>query len=72
MNKRQPITAVLIAPPKACVHLRGQNQHTQCGLPITPKLHVPGLPGFRLAHSIRRDSVCVTCLNKSANLKKPK
>lgn len=42
---------------------------TQCGLEVTKNIHAPGLPGFRLAHSIRRDSVCVTCLNKSAKLK---
>lgn len=54
------------------VHCRGQNKHTQCGLPITPKIHAPGLPGFRLAHSIRKESVCVTCLTKSAHLKSPK
>lgn len=54
------------------VHLRGQNKHTQCGIEITPRIHAPGLPGFRLCHSIRRDSVCLVCLEKSAHLKKSK
>lgn len=45
---------------------------TQCGLEITPKIHAPGLPGFRLAHSIRKESVCATCLEKSRNLRTPK
>lgn len=84
MRNHQPITAIFINPPKACIHLRGtvtdtvvdgkmvRTGHTQCGLPITSKLHVPGLPGFRLAHSIRRDSVCQTCLTKSAKLKNAK
>jgi hypothetical protein len=53
------------------IHLRGQNQHTQCGLPITPDKHVPGLPGFKLAYSIRKDSVCLKCLEKSRTMKSP-
>lgn len=66
------IVGPFLNPPKACIHLRGANQHTMCGHPITPNKNVPGLPGFRLCYSTRPDSVCLTCLKKSRSMRELK
>ena len=47
------------------VHFRGQNGHTACGSPVTDKIIVLGIGGFRLSHSIAPNGVCLKCLEKS-------
>ena len=47
------------------VHMRGINGHTQCGSPVTDKMLVLGIGGFRLSHSIAPLGVCLKCLEKS-------
>lgn len=51
------------------VHFRGQNGHTACGSPVTDKIIVLGIGGFRLSHSIAPNGVCLVCLNKSRRIK---
>ena len=51
------------------VHFRGQNGHTACGSPVTDKMLVLGIGGFRLSHSIAPNGVCLVCLNKSRRIK---